>query len=99
VAGGSSVSGPRSGVASRRTDRRLPGGTRPVRRIVEYPNLSAYLRDLDATPGAAETVDFDRIKRHYYITHTSIDPTEIVPAGPVVDLTATHGRVSLVPMV
>ena len=58
-----------------------------VRRIVDYPNLSAYLRDLYATPGVAETVDFDHIKRHYYVTHTSINPTQIVPAGPAVDLT------------
>ena len=63
-----------------------------VRRIVDYPNLSAYLRDLYATPGVAETVDFDHIKRHYYVTHTSINPTQIVPAGPAVDLTAPHGR-------
>ena len=69
-----------------------------VRRIVDYPNLSAYLRDLYATPGVAETVDFDHIKRHYYVTHTSINPTQIVPAGPAVDLTASHGRAVLAPV-
>jgi glutathionyl-hydroquinone reductase len=63
-----------------------------IRRIVDYPNLSAYLRDLYATPGVAETVDMDQIKRHYYVTHRSINPTGIVPVGPVQDLSAPHGR-------
>ena len=46
-----------------------------VRRIVDYPNLDAYLRDLYQQPGIAETVNFDHIKRHYYITHDDINPT------------------------
>lgn len=66
-----------------------------IRRIVDYPNLSGYLRDLYSTPGVAETVDFDHIKRHYYVTHTSINPTQIVPVGPQLDLTAPHGRDAL----
>ncbi len=66
-----------------------------IRRIADYPHLSAYLRDLYATPGVAETVDFDHIKRHYYVTHTSINPTGIVPVGPALDLTAPHGRATL----
>jgi len=46
-----------------------------IRRIADYPNLSGYLRDLYATPGVAGTVDFDHIKRHYYMTHAAINPT------------------------
>ncbi len=63
-----------------------------LRRIVDYPNLSGYLRDLFQQPGVAETVDFDHIKRHYYGTHGSINPSGIVPLGPVLDLDAPHGR-------
>jgi putative glutathione S-transferase len=66
-----------------------------LRRIIDYPNLSGYLRDLYATPGVAETVDMDQIKRHYYVTHRSINPTGIVPMGPVQDLSAPHGRARL----
>jgi putative glutathione S-transferase len=66
-----------------------------LRRIVDYPHLSAYLRDLYQTPGVAETVDMDHIKRHYYATHGGINPTGIVPAGPIVDLDAPHGREAL----
>ena len=63
-----------------------------VRRIVDYANLYAYLRDLYQHETVAETVDFDHIKRHYYVTHTNINPTRIVPAGPELDLDAPHGR-------
>jgi putative glutathione S-transferase len=63
-----------------------------VRRIVDYPNLDAYLRDLYQQPGIAETVNFDHIKRHYYITHDDINPSQIVPIGPALDLTRPHGR-------
>jgi glutathionyl-hydroquinone reductase len=63
-----------------------------VRRIVDYPNLFGYLRDLYQTDGIAETVNFDHIKRHYYITHDDINPTGIVPIGPEQDLTGPHGR-------
>ena len=66
-----------------------------LRRIVDYPHLSGYLRDLYATPGVADTVDFDHIKRHYYVTHTSINPTSVVPVGPDLDLAAPHGRAAL----
>jgi putative glutathione S-transferase len=66
-----------------------------IRKISEYPNLFGYLRDLYQTDGVAETVDFDHIKRHYYVTHTSINPTQIVPAGPVQDLGAPHGRAEI----
>jgi glutathionyl-hydroquinone reductase len=63
-----------------------------LRRIVDYPNLSNYLRDLYQTPGIAETVDFDHIKRHYYGSHRRINPTGIVPLGPALDLSAPHDR-------
>lgn len=63
-----------------------------LRRIVDYAHLPGYLRDLYQTPGIAETVDFDHIKRHYYVTHTEINPTQIVPIGPALDLGAPHGR-------
>ena len=66
-----------------------------LRRIADYPNLSGYLRDLYQTPGVAETVDLDQIKRHYYVTHDTINPSGIVPAGPVLDLGAPHGRAAL----
>ena len=63
-----------------------------LRRIVDYRNLQGYLMDLYQQPGIAETVNFDHIKRHYYMTHTEINPTGIVPIGPALDLTGSHGR-------
>ena len=63
-----------------------------IRRIVDYPNLWPYLRDLYQHDGVAATVNFDHIKRHYYMTHDDINPTRIVPIGPSLDLTAPHGR-------
>ncbi len=66
-----------------------------LRRLVDYPNLWAYARDLYGHPGFGETVDFDHIKRHYYITHEQLNPTRIVPLGPVLDWGAPHGRASL----
>jgi putative glutathione S-transferase len=61
-------------------------------RIIDCPNLQGYLMDLYQLPGIADTVNFDHIKRHYYMTHTQINPTRIVPIGPVLDLTKPHGR-------
>ena len=63
-----------------------------IRRIIDYPNLQGYLMDLYQQPGIAQTVNFDHIKRHYYMTHTEINPTRIVPLGPALDLTRPHGR-------
>ncbi len=63
-----------------------------IRRIADYPNLFGYLKDLYQTDGIADTVNFDHIKRHYYITHDDINPTRIVPLGPDQDLTAPHNR-------
>ena len=50
-----------------------------LRRIVDYPNLWGYLKDLYQRPGVAETVNMDHIQRHYYGSHESINPTRIVP--------------------
>jgi len=63
-----------------------------VRRIIDYPSLQGYLMDLYQQPGIAGTVNFDHIKRHYYMTHPQINPTRIVPIGPALDLTKPHGR-------
>jgi putative glutathione S-transferase len=63
-----------------------------LRRIIDYPNLQGYMLDLYQEPGIAETVSIDHIKRHYYMTHEEINPTRIVPLGPIVDLTKPHGR-------
>lgn len=68
-----------------------------TRRIADYPNLSGYLRDLYQVPDVAATVRFDHIKRHYYVSHRTINPTGIVPKGPDLDLDAPHGRERLGP--
>jgi putative glutathione S-transferase len=62
------------------------------RRIADYDNLAGYLRDLYQQPGIRETVNMDHIKRHYYITHPRINPTQIVPMGPVLDLESDPTR-------
>lgn len=56
-----------------------------LRRIVDYPNLWRYLRDLYQIPGISETVNFQHIKGHYYQSHRTINPTGIVPAGPQIE--------------
>ena len=66
-----------------------------LRRIIDYPNLFGYLKDLYQVDGIAETVNFDHIKRHYYVTHDDINPTRIVPLGPIQDLTTPHERARL----
>jgi putative glutathione S-transferase len=63
-----------------------------LRRIIDYPNLQGYLLDLYQQPGIADTVSIDHIKRHYYMTHEEINPTRIVPLGPILDLTKPHRR-------
>jgi putative glutathione S-transferase len=68
-----------------------------IRRLADYPALSAYTRDLYQWPGVRETVDFAHIKRHYYMSHTRVNPTGIVPVGPAVDFDAPHGREGLTP--
>jgi glutathionyl-hydroquinone reductase len=67
-----------------------------VRRILDYPNLDGYLKDLYQLPGVAETVHFDHIKRHYYYTHDDINPSRIVPIGPKQELSSPHGREGMV---
>ncbi|WP_316165156.1 MULTISPECIES: glutathione S-transferase family protein [unclassified Bradyrhizobium] len=66
-----------------------------IRRIADYPHLSAYMRDLYQWPGIAATVNFEHIKRHYYESHRTINPTGIVPVGPRQDFTAPHDRARL----
>lgn len=62
------------------------------RRLVDYPSLWAYTRELYQVPGIAQTVNMDHIKRHYYGSHKQINPTGIVPKGPALDLATPHGR-------
>ena len=62
------------------------------RRVIDYPNLWAYTRELYQWPGVAETVNFDHIVRHYHYSHESINPHRIVPINPVIDWDAPHGR-------
>lgn len=66
-----------------------------IRRIVDYPNLWGYTRDLYQVPGVAETVNLDHIKSHYYGSHDTINPTLIVPVGPDIDFMSAHGREDL----
>jgi glutathionyl-hydroquinone reductase len=63
-----------------------------LRRILDYSNLWEYLKDLYQQPGVAETIDMEHIKKHYYGSHESINPTRIVPRGPILDLTGPHDR-------
>lgn len=62
------------------------------RRIVDYPNIWGYLRELYQWEGVAETVNFDHITRHYHYSHDTINPNRIVPIGPELDLMSPHGR-------
>ncbi len=62
------------------------------KRVVDYPNLWAYTRELYQVPGVAETVNMDHIKTHYFGSHRSINPTGIVPVGPDIDFMQAHGR-------
>ncbi|MBO6866317.1 MAG: glutathione S-transferase family protein [Thalassococcus sp.] len=62
------------------------------RRIVDYPNIWGYLRELYQWDGVAETVNFDHITRHYHYSHDTINPNRIVPIGPELDLMSPHGR-------
>ncbi len=62
------------------------------KRIIDYPNLWAYTRELFQTPGVAETVNFEHIVRHYHFSHESINPHRIIPINPLVDFLQPHGR-------
>lgn len=63
-----------------------------LRRIADYPNLSNYVRDLYQVPGVPETVDIAHIKKHYYGSHVTINPTRVVPKGPKIDYADPHDR-------
>ncbi len=63
-----------------------------LRRLQDYPNLWSYTRELYQTPGVAATVDVEHIKKHYYMSHKAINPTGIVPRGPLVDFAAPPTR-------
>jgi len=68
-----------------------------LRRLIDYPALWDYTRSLYQVPGVAETVDLEHIKRHYYASHTTINPTGIVPVGPIIDLEAPGSRPPALP--
>ncbi|MDX1676712.1 glutathione S-transferase family protein [Arsukibacterium sp.] len=61
-------------------------------RLADYPNLTGFTRELYQWPGVADTVNFYHIKRHYYFSHKTINPTQIVPSGPDLNYLAAHGR-------
>lgn len=63
-----------------------------IRRLVDYPHLWAYTRELYQVDGVAETVNLQHIKGHYYQSHTTINPHRVVPRGPAIDYTAPHDR-------
>lgn len=63
-----------------------------LRRLQDYPNLSAYARDIYQIEGIADTVDFDHIRRHYYESHPALNPSGIVPVAAGFDFNAPHGR-------
>lgn len=63
-----------------------------LKRIVDYPHLSNYLRELYQLPGISETVDIDYIKRHYYYSHTTVNPAQLIPKGPALDFNQKHNR-------
>ena len=62
------------------------------KRIVDYPNLWAYTRDLYQWEGIADTINMDHARRHYYISHQSINPTGVLPVTPDIDWMEPHGR-------
>jgi glutathionyl-hydroquinone reductase len=69
-----------------------------LRRLVDYPNLWAYARDLYSQPAFGSTTDFGHIKRHYYLTHPHLNPARIIPAGPLLDWAAPHHREDMAPV-
>ena len=62
------------------------------KRIIDYPNLWGYTRELYQMPGVANTVHFDHIVRHYHYSHETINPNRIIPINPILDWDAPHGR-------
>jgi glutathionyl-hydroquinone reductase len=63
-----------------------------IRRIFDYPNLWNYLLDIYQIPGIAGTCDLEHCRQHYYTSHETVNPTQIVPAGPDIDFDAPHDR-------
>jgi putative glutathione S-transferase len=63
-----------------------------IRQLADYPNLWGHTRDLYQHPKVRETVNFEHIRKHYYQSHETINPTRIVPVGPELDFEAPHGR-------
>ncbi|MEM7192855.1 MAG: glutathione S-transferase family protein, partial [Pseudomonadota bacterium] len=63
-----------------------------IRCLREYPNLWDYTRELYQRPGIAATVNLPQTKEHYYASHLTVNPTAIVPAGPIIDFSAPHNR-------
>ncbi|MGF1676673.1 MAG: glutathione S-transferase family protein [Rivularia sp. (in: cyanobacteria)] len=63
-----------------------------IRRIVDYPHLWNYLKELYQMPGVKETCNLDHIKRHYYISHPNVNPHQIVPKGPIINFDEPHNR-------
>jgi putative glutathione S-transferase len=63
-----------------------------LKRIVDYPNLWGYTRDLFQTTAVSETVDMGHIKTHYFVSHRQINPSGIIPDGPALDFEAPHRR-------
>ena len=66
-----------------------------LRKLIEYERLWPYARDLYQWPGIADTVDFDEIRRHYYLTHPMINPSGLVAVRPAASFDLPHGRESL----
>ena len=66
-----------------------------IRRLEDYANLSGYVRDLYQMPGVAETVNMQHIKKHYYGSHETINPTRVIPVGPYIDYSEPHSRADL----
>jgi putative glutathione S-transferase len=65
-----------------------------LKRLIDFPNLWGFARELYQYPGVSDTVNFTHIKQHYYQSHSQINPTGIVPLGPAIDFRAPHGRQS-----
>ena len=66
-----------------------------LRRLVDFPHLWGYTRELYQMPGVAATVDLEHIKEHYYRSHAQINPTGIVPVGPILDFASAPARAEL----
>jgi putative glutathione S-transferase len=66
-----------------------------LRRIRDYESLWGYVRDIYQLPGVRETCNLDHIKQHYFRSHERVNPTRIVPRGPIIDYDEPHGRARL----